>query len=92
MAIGSSLVGEGETAQRSEELLAGIEQDKKRLAEWGVQDIEKALLNRFEHAGIDVEHAQFGVHVVREYVDTPELQDEMRRVFLLRFYSRNVRD
>jgi pyrroloquinoline quinone (PQQ) biosynthesis protein C len=90
--IGSSLVGEGETANRSRELLAGIEADRKRWAEMGVKDVDRALMNRQEHAGIDVDHAEFGREVVRQHVTTPELRAAMRRAFVMRFYSRNVRD
>lgn len=90
--IGSSLVGEGETANQSEQLLAGIEEDRTRWAEMGVTDVDRALMNRQEHAGIDVDHADFGKDVVRRFVRTPELREQLRRGFLMRFYQRNVRD
>jgi pyrroloquinoline quinone (PQQ) biosynthesis protein C len=90
--IGSSLVGEGETANRSKELLAGIEVDRKRWAEMGVQDVDRALMNRQEHAGIDVDHAEFGQQVVKRFVTTPEQKDQLRRGFRMRFYQVNVRD
>jgi pyrroloquinoline quinone (PQQ) biosynthesis protein C len=84
IAIGSGLVLEGEHKLRSAELLAAIEEDRKRFIEWGVPDVDRALENRHEHAGVDVDHADFNEHVVRQFVTTPELQDEMRRVFMLR--------
>ncbi|HEY7063662.1 MAG TPA: hypothetical protein VII06_19445 [Chloroflexota bacterium] len=84
VAIGSGLVVEGEHKLRSAELLAAIEEDRKRFREWGVAEVDKALENRHEHAGIDVDHADFNEDVVRQFVTTPELQDEMRRVFILR--------
>jgi hypothetical protein len=70
--------------------LAGIEVDRQRWAEMGVQEVDRALMNRQEHAGIDVDHAEFGREIVRRYVTTPELRDEMRQAFVMRFYSRNV--
>jgi pyrroloquinoline quinone (PQQ) biosynthesis protein C len=85
VAIGSGMVGEGGTAMHSAELLEAIDRDRKRFQEWGVPDIEKALMNRFEHAGIDIEHADFNEEVVRRYCTTPELQEQMLQVFELRF-------
>ncbi|MCI0815649.1 MAG: hypothetical protein J4N29_01215 [Chloroflexi bacterium] len=45
-----------------------------------------------EHApfGVDMEHAMFAEEIVKEFVDTPELQDEMRRAFTLTL-ARNSR-
>lgn len=85
VAIGSGMVGEGGTRMHSAELLEAIDRDRKRFQEWGVPDIEKALMNRFEHAGIDIEHADFNEEVVRRYCTTPELQEQMLQVFELRF-------
>ena len=43
-----------------------------------------------EHAsGTDVGHASFNAEVVKENVNTPELQDEMREVFLLRLHNKD---
>ena len=88
VAFGSSMMGEGGTAQRSKELIAGIEEDAKRLAEWGVVDVERALLNRWEHAGIDVDHAQMAYDVADEFITTPEMQQKMAEVFKLRLQMR----
>jgi pyrroloquinoline quinone (PQQ) biosynthesis protein C len=84
VAIGSGLVLEGEHKLRSAELLAAIAEDHKRFEAWGVPNVDQALENRREHAGVDVDHADFNEAVVRQFVTTPELQDEMRRVFILR--------
>ena len=84
VAIGSGMVGEGETKQRSKELLAQIEEDRKRFEDWGIADVDKALMNRWEHAGIDIDHANFNEDVARLFLTTPELQEEMRKVFILR--------
>ena len=87
VAIGSGLVVEGEHKLRSTELLAAIEEDRKRFREWGIADVDKALENRHEHAGVDIDHADFNENVVRQFVNTPELRDEMRRVFILRLQN-----
>lgn len=84
VAIGSGMVAEGENKIHSAELIAAIERDRARFREWGITDVDNALMNRFEHAGIDIDHADFNEDVVRTFVTAPELQDEMRRAFQLR--------
>ncbi len=88
VAIGSGLVGEGENRLFADEQMAAIEEDAKRLAEWGVPNIDAALLNRKEHAGIDVEHAEFNERVIKHYCTTPKLQDQIRHVFTMRLQQR----
>ncbi|MEX2598463.1 MAG: hypothetical protein WD533_02290 [Dehalococcoidia bacterium] len=84
--IGSGMVVEGETGQRSADLLAAIERDRQRFKDWGVPDVDKALMNRFEHAGVDVEHGDFNIDTVKKFVTTPELQADMRKAFILRLH------
>jgi pyrroloquinoline quinone (PQQ) biosynthesis protein C len=84
VAIGSGMVAEGGTKMHSAELLDAIERDRKRFQEWGVQDIDRALMNRFEHAGIDIDHANFNEDVVREFCTTADNQEQMLQVFELR--------
>ena len=84
VAIGSGMVLEGENKIHSKELLAEIEEDRKRFEDWGIPDVDKALENRHEHAGIDIDHANFNEDVVRAFVTTPELREEMRRAYILR--------
>jgi pyrroloquinoline quinone (PQQ) biosynthesis protein C len=84
VAIGSGMVAEGENKIHSPELLAAIERDRARLKDWGVPDVDRALENRHEHAGIDIDHADFNENIVRQFVTAPELQDEMRRNFQIR--------
>jgi pyrroloquinoline quinone (PQQ) biosynthesis protein C len=88
IAIGSGLVGEGENRLFAEEQMRAIDEDAKRFKEWGVPDVDNALLNRKEHAGIDVEHAEFNERVIRKYCTTPELQDQIRQIFILRLQQR----
>lgn len=85
VAIGSSLVGEGEKRipEIRQRLLDNIEVLKKEYAAMGIKDIERALAFKILHADVDVDHAEFGADVVRKYVNTPELQDEMRKAFIL---------
>jgi len=49
----------------------------------GIKDVERALAFKIEHADVDVDHAELGADVVRRFVNTPELQDEMRKAFAL---------
>ncbi len=82
--IGSGCVAEGENKIHSADLIAAIERDHQRFEEWGVAEVDKALMNRLEHAGVDIDHATFNEDVVRKFVTTPQLQDQMREVFTLR--------
>lgn len=84
IAIGSGMVAEGQNKIHSTELLAAIARDHERFLAWGIENPERALMNRHEHAGVDIDHADFNENVVRRFVTTPELQDEIRRVFQLR--------
>ena len=84
VAIGSGMVAEGENKIHSPELLAAIDRDRKRFEAWGIPEVDRALMNRHEHAGIDIDHADFNENVVRRFVTAPELQDQMRRAFEIR--------
>ena len=90
VAIGSSLVGEGEKRVPGirELLLSDIEGMRKNYRELGVKNIEKALAFHIEHADVDVDHAEFGADVVKRYVNTVKLQDEMRKAFILTLHMK----
>lgn len=88
VAIGSGLVGEGENRLFADQQMAAIEKDAETFREWGMPHIEEALLNRKEHAGIDVEHAEFNERVIKEYCTTSKLQEQIRQVFILRLQQR----
>lgn len=94
VAIGSSLVGEGEKRLpgAAEKYLAQIEERKKEYEAMGV-NVQRAIQLDLEHAptGVDAEHAEFGANVVRRFVDTPELQEEMERAFILTLQGRGSR-
>jgi len=85
VSFGSALVGEGEKRIPGirEKLLQEIDELREEYAELGVKNVERALAEKIEHAGVDLEHAEMGANVVRQHVNTPELQDEMRQVFKL---------
>jgi pyrroloquinoline quinone (PQQ) biosynthesis protein C len=84
VAIGSGMVAEGENKIHSPELLAAIDRDRERFEQWGIPEVDRALMNRHEHAGIDIDHADFNENVVRRFVTTAELQDQMRKAFAIR--------
>lgn len=88
IAIGSGLVGEGETAQFAEQQMAAIDHDAEKFREWGIANIDEALLNRKEHAGVDVEHAEFNARVIKSYCTTPKLQEQIKQIFTLRLQQR----
>ena len=84
VAIGSGMVMEGENKIQSDKLLAAIERDRQRFIEWGVENPDRALENRHEHAGIDIDHADFNEEVARRFVNTPDLQEDLRKAYILR--------
>ena len=86
--VGAGILVEGENSYYAKEQLEELERMKAKLAEWGVQDVESATLNRSEHAGIDEDHAEFNAEVVRQYITTHELQDDLRQAYILRLQSR----
>jgi pyrroloquinoline quinone (PQQ) biosynthesis protein C len=92
VAIGSGLPGEGEKRIRRlrEYYVDEIDAVKKQYEAVGVKNLDRALAFKREHAsGTDVGHADFNAEVVNEFVDTPELQEEMRKVFVLRLQNKN---
>jgi pyrroloquinoline quinone (PQQ) biosynthesis protein C len=94
VAIGSSLVGEGEKRipEIRKRLLEEVEILRKEYTAMGIKDVERALANRIEHAGVDIEHSEFGANVVRYHVNTPELKDQMRRAFILTIQGRGTNE
>ncbi|HEX9880502.1 MAG TPA: hypothetical protein VGB25_09940 [Candidatus Binatia bacterium] len=90
VAIGSSLVGEGEKRIPGirERLLSDIEAMKENYAALGVKNVERALAFHIEHADVDIDHAEFGADVVRKHVNTPQLQEQMRKAFVLTLHMK----
>lgn len=85
LAIGTALVGEGQKLNPKvrEMLLRDLDQYREDLIALGVEDLDHALANRLVHSGVDIEHSEFDARIIRDYVNTPELQDEMRKLFIL---------
>lgn len=94
VAIGSSLVGEGEKRlpEMRERYLREIDELSEEYLAMGI-NVERAIALSLEHSptGVDAEHAEFGANVVRQYVETPELQEEMRKAFILTLQGRGSR-
>jgi len=87
VAIASCMVGEGSkrlpgSVEHYENVIAIA---RTEFAKLGIKNVDRAVQLLIEHApfGADMEHAMFGEAVVREAVDTPELQDEALRAFIL---------
>ena len=86
--LGGALVGEG--AKRlpnvREEMVLDLEETRALYRELGIKDVERAMMNQLEHSpiGADADHVVFGEDVTRAHVNTPELQEALRKVFILR--------
>lgn len=92
--IGTALVGEGEKRNPvvREVLLRELEQARRDYEAMGISDVDRALVSKTLHSGVDVDHANFDADVIRDYVDTSELQDEMRRAFILTIQKEQRRE
>jgi pyrroloquinoline quinone (PQQ) biosynthesis protein C len=88
--IGCSLVGEGEKLlpEAQQKMQREIEDLKREYAAMGIEDLDTALANTIEHASVDVHHAKLAMNTVRQYITTPELQDEMRRAYILTLHMK----
>ena len=87
VAIGSGMVVEGEKKVNPKKELEDLEQTRKEYAAMGIKNVHNAVWFDAEHAGVDVDHANFNETVINQYVNTPELQDEMRKAFILRLQN-----
>jgi pyrroloquinoline quinone (PQQ) biosynthesis protein C len=83
--IAMSLVGEGEKLKPEiqQKLQDEIRELRRTYASLGIENLDRALAFETEHAGVDVDHAEIAVTVLRKFINTPELQDEMRRAYIL---------
>lgn len=88
VSFGSSMTGEGSIAQLSKQLLAGVAEDRIRLTAWGVKDVDRALMNRWEHAGIDIDHARMA-YAAAALIEDPATQEECRRMCILRMHDQS---
>jgi pyrroloquinoline quinone (PQQ) biosynthesis protein C len=91
VAIGTSLVGEGsKRLPGAQEYYAQlIDTAREDYEAMGIKNVDRAVQLMIEHApfGVDLEHARFGEEVIEEFVNTPELQEEMRQAFILTMHK-----
>ncbi len=90
--LASALVGEGEKRlpEVAEQMVIDLEDTRQLYEELGIKDIDRAMLNQKEHSpvGADADHVVFGEDVTRAHVNTPDLQERLRQVFILRLHRR----
>lgn len=87
IAIGSGMVVEGEKKVDPEKEAREIQTMREEYAEMGIKNLDRALWFASEHAEVDVDHTEFNEKVIKEFVNTPELQDQLRRAFILRLQN-----
>ena len=84
----SALVGEASKLipEVKERMLRELDQTRELYQEWGIKDIDRAMAQQIEHSpgGVDDEHGLYDIKLTREYVNTPELQEELRKVYIYR--------
>ena len=89
---GLSYEGEGgryiEAMRDPDRIKRRLDALRKQFEEWDVDDIEKAMMNAAVHAEADEDHGSLTQEAIRRYADTPDLQEKMRQVFVLRHHSR----
>jgi hypothetical protein len=89
--LGSAMVGEGEKRlpEVRERMIRELDEARELYQQLGIKDIERAMVNQVEHSpiGADDEHVVFGERMTREHVNSPELQEALRRVFILRLHQ-----
>jgi pyrroloquinoline quinone (PQQ) biosynthesis protein C len=89
--LGSALVGEGEKRlpEVREAQIRALDETRELYQELGIKNIERAMKNQIEHSpiGADDDHVVFGENMTREYVNTPELQERLRKVFIFRLHQ-----
>jgi pyrroloquinoline quinone (PQQ) biosynthesis protein C len=89
---GLSYEGEGgryiESMRNPEKIKTRLDALRQQFEEWDVDDVDKAMMNASVHAEADEDHGRLTQEAIRRYADTPELQEKMRQVFILRHQSR----
>ena len=92
--LGSAMVGEGEkrVPEIRERQLRDLDETRELYESLGIKNIDRAMINQIEHSpiGADDEHVVFGENMTRQHVNTPELQEELRKVFILRLHQTRV--
>jgi hypothetical protein len=89
--LGSALVGEGEKRlpEVREAQIRALDEARELYEQLGIKNIDRAMQNQLEHSpiGADDDHVVFGENMTREFVNTPELQEQLRKVFILRLHQ-----
>jgi len=89
--LGSAMVGEGEKRlpEVRERMIRELDESRELYRRLGIKDVERAMVNQVEHSpiGADDEHVVFGENMTRQHVNTPELQEALRKVFILRLHQ-----
>ena len=81
------MVVEGEKKVDPEKEANDIKSMRKEYAEMGIMDLDNALWFASEHAEVDVDHTVFNEKVIKQFVNTSELQYELRKAFILRLQN-----
>jgi len=87
--IGTALVSEGEklNPKRREWTLREMDALRELYESWGMKNVDQATLRDDVHAEADVEHSNLDADTIRDYCDTPELQEGFRKAFILRIHQ-----
>jgi pyrroloquinoline quinone (PQQ) biosynthesis protein C len=89
--LGSALVGEGEKRlpEVRERQIRDLDETRELYQELGIKHIDRAMQNQIEHSpiGADDDHVVFGENMTKQHVNTPELQEALRKAFILRLHS-----
>src|SRR2546423_11506503 len=92
--LGSAMVSEG--AKRLPEVreaqIMALDDARELYESLGIKNVDRALQNQLEHSpiGADDDHVVFGENMTREHVDSPELQDALRKVYTLRLQQQKI--
>jgi pyrroloquinoline quinone (PQQ) biosynthesis protein C len=93
VSIGTSYVGEGGTylqaVEQAAQVASEIQELRDKFASWGVEDLDRATANTVVHTEADEDHGSFVQNTIRNYCNTPELQEQMKRTFILRYQARS---
>jgi len=87
VAIGSGMVVEGEKKVNPEREADDIKSMRKEYSAMGIKNVDNALWFTTEHADVDIDHAEFNERVIKQFIKTLELQDELRKAFILRLHN-----
>jgi hypothetical protein len=92
--LGSAMVGEGEKRlpEVRERQIMELDENRELYQQLGIKNVDRAMTNQIEHSpiGADDDHVVFGENMTRTHVNTPELQDALRKVFTLRLHMTRV--